>query len=81
MNGLYFHSAICLHEYAEGNFTFYRMYLILVYADAVTMLGERIYTVKKNTETLLVTSKEIGLEVNDRKSKYYCYQKVRGICR
>ena len=34
------------------------------------MLGRSILTVKKNTVTVLVASKEIRLEVNAEKSKY-----------
>ena len=33
-------------------------------------MGESAHTINKNTETLLVCSKEIGLEVNDGKTKY-----------
>jgi len=36
----------------------------LFYADDVNILDGSVSTVKKNTETLLVGSKEIGLEVN-----------------
>jgi hypothetical protein len=43
---------------------------LLVYADDVNILGESIHVVKKNTEALAVTSKEIGLEVNAEKTKY-----------
>jgi len=42
----------------------------LVYADDVRILGGSILTLKKNTEALLVGSKEIGLEVNAVKTKY-----------
>jgi hypothetical protein len=48
----------------------------LVYAD-VTLLGDNIDIVKKNTETLIHASKEIGLEVNAGKTKYMllsCHQ-------
>jgi hypothetical protein len=34
------------------------------------MLGGSIHTIKKNTEALMVASKEIGLEVNAEKTKY-----------
>jgi hypothetical protein len=42
----------------------------LVYTDDVDILGGSILTVKKNIEVLLVSSKEIGLEVNADKTKY-----------
>ena len=43
---------------------------LLVYADYVNILGGSIHTVKESTETLVVTSTEIGLEVNAYKTKY-----------
>jgi len=43
---------------------------ILVYADAVYILGGSAHTIKENTEALVVASKAIGLEVNAYKSKY-----------
>jgi hypothetical protein len=45
-------------------------HLLLVYADVVNILGGSIHTVRKNTEALLIVSKEIGLEVNAEKTKY-----------
>jgi hypothetical protein len=36
----------------------------------VNLLGDNTDTIKKNTETLIDTSKEVGLEVNAEKTKY-----------
>ena len=43
---------------------------LLVYAYDVNMLDGSIHTIKKNTESLVVASKETGLEVNADKTKY-----------
>jgi hypothetical protein len=45
---------------------------LLVYADDVNIFGGSVHTVKKNTNTntLVVASKKIGLEVNADKTKY-----------
>jgi sorting nexin-29 len=43
---------------------------LLVYADDVNILGGSVHALKKNTETLVFASKEIGLEVNTEKTKY-----------
>jgi hypothetical protein len=42
----------------------------LVYVDDINILGSSVYAIKKNTEALVVASKEIGLEVNAEKTKY-----------
>jgi hypothetical protein len=52
---------------------------LLVYADDVNLLGDNINSVKKNTETLIGDSKEVGLEVNAEKTKCMfmsCHQNV-----
>jgi hypothetical protein len=43
---------------------------VLAYADYVNIVGENIDTTKKNTQALLDASKEVGLEVNQEKTKY-----------
>jgi len=37
---------------------------LLVYVDDVNIMGASVHSTKKNTEALVVGSKEIGLEVN-----------------
>ena len=43
---------------------------VLVYPDDVNMLGAGIHIMKKNTETLIVVCKEVGLEENTEDCKY-----------
>jgi hypothetical protein len=43
---------------------------LLAYADNVNLLGDNIDTIKKNTETLIDASKEVGLEIHVEKTKY-----------
>jgi hypothetical protein len=43
---------------------------LLVYSDIVNLLGDNVDTIKKNTETLIDDSKELGLEFNIGKSNY-----------
>jgi hypothetical protein len=44
----------------------------LVYAEDVNFLGKNVHTIRKTTETLLVSGKEVCLEVNNDKTKYTC---------
>ena len=41
-----------------------------VYADDVNVSGGSLYSIKKNTEALIIASKETGLEVNAHKTRY-----------
>jgi hypothetical protein len=43
---------------------------LLVNADDVKVLGDNVDAIKKTTETLIDSSKEVGLEVNTEKTKY-----------
>jgi hypothetical protein len=45
-------------------------YQLLVYIDDVNLLDDNIDTIKKNTQTLIDASKEVGREVNTEKTKY-----------
>jgi hypothetical protein len=42
---------------------------LLAYTDDVNLLGDNINTIKKTTETLILASKEFGLEINVEKTK------------
>jgi hypothetical protein len=50
---------------------------LLAYVDDVNILGESVYTVKENAESLVVAAKEIGLEVNADKTKYIVMSRDR----
>jgi hypothetical protein len=43
---------------------------LFVNVDNVNILGENVHSIKKNTEALLIGSKEIGLAVNADNTKY-----------
>jgi hypothetical protein len=49
----------------------------LVYVDDVNMLGGSIHTIKENAEALILASKEIELEVNAGKTKYWLCIEIR----
>jgi hypothetical protein len=43
---------------------------LLAYADDVNLQGDITDIIKKNTETLVDASREVGLEINIEKAKY-----------
>jgi hypothetical protein len=43
---------------------------LLVYADDASLLGDSVNTIKENSETLLESSRDVGLEINAEKTKY-----------
>jgi hypothetical protein len=47
-----------------------RTHQLLAYADDVNLLGDNIHTIRKNMETLIEATKEVGLEINVGKTKY-----------
>jgi hypothetical protein len=45
---------------------------LLGYADDVNLLGDNVGTIKRDIETLVDASKEVGLEVSTKKTDYIC---------
>jgi hypothetical protein len=54
---------------------------LLAYADDVNLLGDNTDTIKKNTETLIDASKEVGLEINIEKTKYMLLSRHQNVGR
>jgi hypothetical protein len=51
----------------------------LAYTDDVNLLGDNMDTIKKNTETLIDASKEVGLEINIEKTKYMLLSRQQNV--
>jgi hypothetical protein len=65
---------------SQEELEFIGMHQHLDSADDVSLLGENTNTIKKNAETLFYASKDIGIEVNTKKTKYmfiFCHQNAR----
>jgi hypothetical protein len=45
-------------------------YQLLVYADDMNLLGDDTETIQKNTQTLIGSGKQVGLEINTERTKY-----------
>jgi hypothetical protein len=57
-----------------------RSHQLLAYADDMNLLGDKIDTVRKKTETFIDASKEVGLEINGDKTMHMllsCHQNAR----
>jgi hypothetical protein len=52
---------------------------LLAYTDDVNLLGDNIDTIKKNTETLINASKEVGLEIKAEKTKYMLLSREQNV--
>jgi hypothetical protein len=50
---------------------------LLAYADDVSLLGDNIGTINKNTQTLIDAGNEVGLDVNVEKTKYMLVSRTR----
>jgi hypothetical protein len=52
---------------------------LLAYVDDVNLLGDNTDTIKKNTETLTDASKEVGLQINVKKTKHMMLSRYQNV--
>jgi hypothetical protein len=52
---------------------------LLAYADGVILLGNNVFTIKRNKETLIDVSKMVGLEINVEKTKYMLLSRQQNV--
>jgi hypothetical protein len=52
---------------------------ILSYGDSINVLSDNIDTIKKNTETLIDASKELGLEINVEETKHLLLSRQQNV--
>jgi len=62
--------AICKIQANQDGLILNATHQILVYADNINMMSRSIHTIKKNKDTVVLPSKETGLEVNAENTKY-----------
>jgi hypothetical protein len=53
---------------------------LLAYADDVNLLGDNKDIIKRNTQTFIDASKEVGLEENAEKTKYMLLSRHQNVC-
>jgi hypothetical protein len=52
---------------------------LLAYADDMNLLGDNTDTIKKDTETLIDTNKEVDLELNVKRTKYMLLSRQQNV--
>jgi hypothetical protein len=68
-----------VHESPIYHYTQFPHPFVITYSGrkySQILFGQTMHTIQKNTEALIDVSKEVGLEVNTKKSKYMLQGKV-----
>jgi hypothetical protein len=71
---------ICKVQETQVGLKLNRIHQLLAYADGMNLLGDNIDTIKKNTETLIDASKEVGLGINIEKTKHMLLSRLQNAC-